>query len=373
MHRINASKIRTWLLVAAGSLGIHYLMLLLASFALHGFSLSALWDTAIQRLTTPGDATRYLDIAQNGYVTEGENAINLVFYPLYPLLIRLFGFVTGDLAVAGVIVSQCCYAGASVVLYQLILLDGSRQNAWDGVLLLSLYPFSMFVMGVFSEGLFLLLTLLCLYLLRKQQFLPAGAVGFLAALTRSQGMLLIFPAVYEWITLGLGKKKRPFRPSDLSLLLIPAGFGAYLGINYFLHGNCLKFLEFEAAAPWYQSTKWVGENLAVQYELAHQYSYLALIIYWAQIALFFLGIGVLFLGFRRKIHVSFLLYGGVYLGFSYLSGWMISGGRYMLCCVPLYLILCREDRPMVRRLLLFVSAMLFFAYSLFFIQGYAIM
>ena len=74
------------------------------SFSLQGFS-----DMFWQRLTEPGDATRYLDIAQNGYVTEGENKINLVFYPLYPLLTRAESFLTGSLPAAGLAVSQACY------------------------------------------------------------------------------------------------------------------------------------------------------------------------------------------------------------------------------------------------------------------------
>ena len=365
---------RDWLLILLTVLGLHYLMMALHLFLSAGsFSFSALGELISQRLMEPGDATRYIDIAQHGYVTQGENAINLVFYPLYPLLMRWLGWLTYSLPLSGVIISHIGYCAASILLYELILLDGDRRNAWDGVLLMALYPFSMFALGVFTEGIFLALSIGCLYALRKRRFLAAGIVGFLAALTRTQGMLLFFPAVYEWVTLRFGPGKEKLRWQDVFLLLIPAGFGVYLGINGALYGNCFQFLKFEAGEPWYQSTQWIGQNIALQYGLAGEYPALAWYIYILQIALYFFILAVLGWGVRQREHMAYLLYGGVYLGFSYLSGWMISGGRYMLCCVPVYIILSKVKDGLPRRFLLLGAGLLFFLYSLLYLRGYAIM
>ncbi len=373
MKSFRKEKGRAWALIVLVSLGLHYLMLVVASVMLNGgFSPEAVGRLLVSRWTEPGDATRYLDLAANGYVAEGENAINLVFYPLYPLLVRWLGALTG-LTAAGLIVSQASYAAASVLLYELILIDGDERSAWDGVLLLALYPFSMFVMGIFTEGLFLLLTLGCLYALRKRRFAPAGCVGFLAALTRAQGMLLIFPAVYELVSLRWGREKRRLRWSDLCVILIPAGFGVYLWVNYALHGNFTQFLVYEADEPWYQTTQWIGRNIAQQYGMALEYPGLDWVIYWPQIALYFFVLGVLFYGLKQKERMSLVLYGGVYMGFTYLSGWMISGGRYLLCCVPLFVILAKAKSDRARRFLLLIFSLLFFAYSYFYLAGFAIM
>ena len=374
MNAEKKKKIKTWLLIACASLGLHYLMLVLAHLVISGhFSWAELWHLAVTRLTEPGDATRYLDIAQNGYVKTGENAINLVFYPLYPYLVRGLGWITRNLPLAGVIISQLGYCAASILLYELILLDGGKRNAWDGVLLMALYPFSMFAMGVFTEGLFLALTIGCLFALRKGNYISAGFVGFFAALTRTQGMLLFFPAVYELVSLRLGVGKRRVIIKDAFILLIPAGFGVYLLINYLLHGNPFQFLIYEAGQPWYQSTRWIGDNIAQHFSMAQEYAGLSWIIYWVQIALYFLALITLLYGVMKKERLMYLLYGGVYLGFSYLSGWMISGGRYMLGCVPLFIILSKMRDGMARRLLILGMGMLFFVYSLFFLQSYAIM
>ena len=70
---------------------------------------------------------------------------------------------------------------------------------------------------------------------------------------------------------------------------------------------------------------------------------------------------------------AILLYGGAYLGFTFLSGWMISGGRYMLACVPIYLILPAIKNTAGRRFLLLAFALVNGIYSLLFYMSYAIM
>lgn len=368
-------RARTHLLIVFFCLGIQYLTLILSLLLVKGnVSLQGLAELIRERLTEPGDAVRYLDIAENGYVREGENAINLVFYPLYPLLMRLLSFLTGgNIRLAGLMLSQGSYAAASVALYEWLRLDHTEEGAWFGVILLALHPFSVFVMGVYSESLFLLLTVSCLYFLRRQRFPAAGIAGFLAALCRSQGMLLFLPAAYEWITLRYGTGKRPARKGDACLLMIPAGFIVYLLINVLLHGDPFRFLQFEAGEPWYQTAQWIGRNIALQYDLAGQYPGLAWIIYIPQIILYFFSLDVLFLGIIRRERASQVLYGGAYLGFTYLSGWMISGGRYMMACVPLYFILAGVRSDTARKMLLLLSALLHAVYSLLFYLGFAIM
>ena len=140
-----------------------------------------------------------------------------------------------------------------------------------------------------------------------------------------------------------------------------------------LHGNCLQFLVFEEGEPWYQTTKWIGDNLSQHYAMAKDYEGLALIIYWVQIVLYFLVLAVLFVGLIRKERIAYLLYGGAYLGFSYLSGWMISGGRYMLGCIPVFIILAKMKNGILRLILLLLCSLLFFIYSLLYMMGYAIM
>lgn len=370
---MNKKRWIQWLGIAALVWALHGLTLILCYFLISDQpSFSGVGNLIRDRLTLPGDAVRYLDIAKNGYVKTGENAINLVFYPLYPFSMRLLGAITGDLAAAGLMISRLSYAGAAVFLFELLRMDRSQEDALYGVLLMALYPFSFFAMGVYTEGLFLLCSLACLYALRNKQFVFAGIAGFLAALTRTQGMLLVFPGVYEVVT-GAIREKRRVRLRESAVLLIPLGFAVYASINYALHGNPFQFLQFEAGEPWFQTSQWLGRNIALQMELARSYEGLDWIIYYVQILLYFLSLAVLFYGIKNRERVGEMLYGGVYLGFTFLSGWMISGGRYMLSCVPLFIALTGIKNRRVKALILVASAFFSLGYSLLFYMGHSIM
>ena len=369
MKKSWTARLKIWLPLLLMAFGFRYFLLLCTAWVRDMPFAQLLWE----RLTEPGDAPRYLDIALNGYVREGENAINLVFYPLYPLLIRGVSLLTGSLPLAGIAVSHVCYAGAVIGFYELLLLDRAEEQALFGTLLFILYPFSMFVLGVYSEGLFLLLSVFCLYAIRKRRFPAAGVLGMLAALTRVQGMLLLIPALTEVLLARFGKEKRKPRVADAAMGLIPVGFLVYLAINRHLYGNPFQFLVFEEGEPWYQTTKWLGTNLQTQWGLIADSPQLAVIIYIPQIVLFFTALGALTFGLYRGEPLPMLAYGGAYLGFTYLSGWMISGGRYMLCCMPFFASLSLIRGRGARFALLTVSALLFAVFNVAFLLGYAIM
>ena len=56
-----------------------------------GNALSGSLDTYLDNqlfIWTQWDAPHYLGIAENGYVTEGDARLHIVFYPLYPYLVR---------------------------------------------------------------------------------------------------------------------------------------------------------------------------------------------------------------------------------------------------------------------------------------------
>ena len=60
------------------------------------------------------DTGYYLGIADHGYVVQASKDVmsvdqaNYAFFPLYPVLIKLFSFIVGNLFWAGLIVSNFC-------------------------------------------------------------------------------------------------------------------------------------------------------------------------------------------------------------------------------------------------------------------------
>ena len=62
------------------------------------------------------DASNYVTIAQNGYVDTGNDANFIVFFPFYPLLIRLFTFSFDYASISALAIANVAsYIGVSSV------------------------------------------------------------------------------------------------------------------------------------------------------------------------------------------------------------------------------------------------------------------
>lgn len=319
------------------------------------------------------DTEHYVRISIHGYEpgTEYENLI--VFYPLYPLLIRIFTPIFGVPELAGMFVSNLCLAGACFLLYKLCVECGmDKAQGLLAVAFLLVFPFSVFTASCYTESLFLLLTVACALCLKRRKWLFAGVAGMLAAMTRTQGVLCLVMAAYEAVS-AWKEEEKPLR--CLWCLLIPVGFCAYLAINLALYGDALAFTVFEKAAPWYQGTDWFFNNLAQHVNMAMQYPGLAQFIYLPQVLLFFAVLAVLTAGLKRKIRTSFMLYGYISLIVCYTASWLISGGRYLLAVFPIFMALGVETkkRPVLGAVLFLCCCVLNIFYMLAFLRGEAVM
>lgn len=376
MDRIKKYKKEIFLVLL--TMIFHGLIMGIAFIAYQAQNPEAGYSLIYERMITAGDAPHYLYLAKEGYQSVGEKANLIVFYPLYPLVIRIVAkyFLFQNYELAGMVISQLGAGIAAVFLYKLVRLDHEEERAIETVFLFLTYPFMMFTMGVFTEGLFLALTAAALYYIRKHRWEWAGVLGLLASLCRMQGMLLLAPALYElifYLTQKRSEWKKYLDKRQLMLALIPAGFGGYLLLNLIKQGDCFSFMKHQSAPPWYQSVKWISDNLAKDYGMAMEYRVLGYFIYWVQIVLFFVAVGALLYGIKKKVKTCMIVYGGIYTCFCYLSGWLISGARYMLSCLPLFLVYASVDNRVVRRAVLLLSTALCMLYTILFLQGQAIM
>ena len=261
-------------------------------------------------------------------------------------------------------------------LYRLLKLDYGEEPVAEAVFLFLTYPFMMFTMGVFTEGVFLALSTAVLYFIRKHDWTKAGILGLAASLCRMQGVLLLVPAIYELMVMMAREKanwKRHLDKRQWMIMLMPGGFLAYLMLNLIKQGDCFSFMKHQSAPPWYQSIQWINANLTKDYGMALEYRVLGYFIYWVQIVLFFIAVGAFFYGISKKVRSSIIIYGGLYTCFCYLSGWLISGPRYMLSCVPLFIVYAAIDNRHTRRAILAVNMALCMLYTILFLQGQAIM
>ncbi len=198
------------------------------------------------------DSYWYLDIAQNGYSTVGSipgnpGQTNFPFFPLYPLLMKLLGQLTGgEYFFAGIFISNVCLLVSGYLLYKLIEPDTDRKTARLAVKYLLLYPVSFILSGVFTESLYLCLMLLCFYLAKRRRWMLAGAAGMLLSATRTLGVLILLPLLFEYLQ-SVDFKPEKIRRNCAFLLLIPLGLLSFCLYSYQVTGDFLFFKTSQAA------------------------------------------------------------------------------------------------------------------------------
>lgn len=168
------------------------------------------------------DTGWYLYVANSGYeyVPLGQGQSNYGFFPLYPMLMNLFSYlIGGNTYFGGILASNVLLLVAAAYLYQLALHYYDKRSAMFAVVALFVFPGSYLFSGVFSESAFLCFSIACLYHFEKGEYLPSGIAGFLLALTRPFGVLILLPLALSFII----KKNIRIKWSYLWLGLIPLG------------------------------------------------------------------------------------------------------------------------------------------------------
>jgi hypothetical protein len=135
------------------------------------------------------DSVHYLEIAAHGYTTP----VGTVFYPLYPVLMHVGALVLGSEAVAGVVVSLASLFIALVLLARLTELELGARAAQTTVVLLCFAPLSFFFSAVYTESLFLALSVGAVYAARTDRWRLSVGLASLAAVTRVTGVALAIP------------------------------------------------------------------------------------------------------------------------------------------------------------------------------------
>jgi hypothetical protein len=195
------------------------------------------------------DSVWYLAIANDGYPADDPR--RTAFFPLYPLLVRAAAIVVREPIVAGVLVSVLCFGVALVLLHRLTALELGPAAARPAVWAIALFPGAVFFSAVYSEALYLALSVGSLYAARTGRWAWAGAAGALGAATRSAGVLLVVPLAVMWLLRADGAPRRRGRDAAW-IALVPvglAGFCAALGLAGGdplapLHAQALWFREF---------------------------------------------------------------------------------------------------------------------------------
>lgn len=174
------------------------------------------------------DAVWYQRIVSNGYSAENGTA---QFHPLYPWLATPLVKMGLSSTLSLLIISSLAGMALFFIFNRLLQLDLDKQSSFFGFLLFALSPLSFILFAPYSESLFLLFTVLCLFWARQKSWWLAGLAGGLAVLTRQQGIFLLLPMAWELREDSTRKPSLMVRKWKdwLALGLIPAGMLIWLG------------------------------------------------------------------------------------------------------------------------------------------------
>jgi len=285
------------------------------------------------------DAPHYVDIAKNWYASNPDlDAYNfIVFFPLYPILTRMFTFDINYINLSAIVVSNISSLIAFLYIYKIAKLEFNENIAAKAVLLLSVFPTAYFLTAPYTEGPFLAFAIASIYYSRLAKWHFAGLLGLFAALTRLAGFLLLPVLLVEYFHQRLHKPRKV----DLNVLwpfLALTGFLIYLGINAQVTGNAFTFMQI-------QSTHW-GTNLDPWNGLTNAYGWAtgasypdnvtvgAAPIAFAVFGLVMVGISVL-----RRIRPVYTVYMFLSWGLAISTSWWISVPRYVMTLFPMFILL----------------------------------
>lgn len=204
------------------------------------------------------DAARYIAIAQHGYQTKND----LAFFPLFPLLTKIIARLLGGhgYLLVGTIISNGALLVSLFILYQLATEALGEKIGRRTILYLCIFPTALFFFAAYNESLFLMFTTGTFLAMRRQQWWLAGLLGLLAALTRSTGVLLVLPVLYElWLA-----RENVFSSGKnailglSSLVLIPLGTLLYCLYCWRISGDPLAFATVQSHWDRHLSLPWQG-------------------------------------------------------------------------------------------------------------------
>lgn len=202
------------------------------------------------------DSAWYLVIAHYGYRPElgSFTAARDAFFPLYPLGLHGLSDLGLQPVLAGVVLSLMAFALALYGVHRLASLElgesgrlGSGDVGRLAVLVTAFAPMAFYFSAVYTESLYLALSVGLFWCARQGRWAWAGVLGALAAATRSTGLVLALPVLMlyfygpredrlaDLVREGRSRLLPRYRPRRevLWLALLPAGLGlyaAYLGL-----------------------------------------------------------------------------------------------------------------------------------------------
>lgn len=227
------------------------------------------WDINFWEAIDHWDCDWYRSIIVNGYQAGPfeDGTANWAFFPLMPLVIRVFVMATRqDSVIVAFVVNTVIFAAGLCMASKYIWISRRNLEPQKRTKLIFLFVFLM-IFGIYSfyssmlysEALYFCLLACAFYHLERKNYIWMGIFGALLSAARNVGVLFCFVVVVHCIMNYLHDETEPKKVSGfvkqmlrnhrlvLGTCLIPMGLFLYMSYLKDLTGDSLAFVRVQAA------------------------------------------------------------------------------------------------------------------------------
>lgn len=331
------------------------------------------------------DGVHYLGIAQKGYWAQYTQ----VFFPLYPLLLRLISvfFPFLNPVLAGILLSNFFFFLTLLLFYNLIKIDHDKETSrWSTFFLLA-FPTSFFFGGLYTEGLFFFLLICSFYFSRNKRWWLAAVFGGLASAAKLIGIFLLPALLWEWWEsknkehITINKNSKTPLTSYFSLLtspvvyLVPIGLISYMIYLQLAFGDALYFWHVQ---PVFGAQRSGGSIIFLPQVL---YRYMRILTtnsvisesFWIpllELTATLLAIGTLVKAHFLKVRMSYLIFCWLAILVPTLTGTLSSMPRYVLVAFPMYIVLAQMRSSILKTYIIPLFLILLGILTVLFTRGH---
>jgi len=311
----------------------------------HDFNLGSLPNNWLNPFTTWAnfDGELYLTLAADGYL---KVHYLQAFFPLYPILISIIHkFTNLSYYLSGLGLGNLAFIAAVLVLYKLIRLDLSQKTSRLTLFALLTFPTAFYLGSVYSESVFLLLTVGAFWFARKHAWFWAAVAAALASATRVSGIFVAFAVIIEFFQTHRFRPKLIWQnPQVVWLAITPLGLIAYMLFLNQHYGDPFYFAHVQSFFGAQRTT----EKLILLHQVFYRYAKMMIFVDHGTLtflvafleligAVFFIGLILK----TYKLRLSYFIYGTCSFILPTLTGTFSSLPRYSLVIFPAFIILAQ--------------------------------
>ena len=317
---------------------------------------SGLFQNSFIKSFANWDGGHFLGIS-DGY----DRIFQYAFFPLYPILINWLGRLTGDITIAGMLISLIATYFGLNLFYRLVEMEFDKAVALRAILALLFFPMSFYFLTVYTEGLFFFLTVATFVFARKRFFLLAAITASLASATRLAGLGVVaalFANLY--FTKNLNRK-------NWFIIFAPLGFILYCYFLFDKTGDPFYFIRAES--NWQRSVVAPGTAIINTFKQLLVPGYIALnfrVLLDFIFAVFAIG---LVIKVFRKLSIDYALFAGISLALPLFSPTLLAIPRYILVIFPVFIILALYKNQYAIFTYVIFSVLLLAGYAISFMTG----